>query len=64
MHNLHYEQVGPPPGLADKIECFWRLLMPLVVAPDEVISAEGRAEILFQFEGHSQVMLSDPQQQP
>lgn len=62
MHNPHYEQVGPPPALSDKIECFWRLLMPLVVAPDEVISAEGRAEILFQFEGQSQVMLSDPLQ--
>ena len=33
--------------------------MPLVVAPDEIISAEGRAEILFQFHGQSQVLPRD-----
>jgi AraC-like DNA-binding protein len=55
----YYEQVRPPPELADTIECFWRLLMPMVVAPDEIISAEGRAEILFQFQGQSQVMPRD-----
>jgi hypothetical protein len=55
----YYEQVCPPPALSDTIECFWRLLQPLVVAPDEIISAEGRAEILFQFEGQSQVIRRD-----
>lgn len=51
-----YEQVRPPAALADTIECFWRLLVPMVIAPDEIISAEGRAEILFQFHGQSQVL--------
>jgi AraC-like DNA-binding protein len=55
----YFEQVCPPPALADTIECFWRLLLPLVVAPDEIISAEGRAEILFQFDGQSQVLPRD-----
>jgi AraC-like DNA-binding protein len=54
-----YEQVCPPAALADSIECFWRLLMPMVVAPDEIISAEGRAEILFQFQGQSEIMAHD-----
>lgn len=54
-----YEQVRPPAALADMIECFWRLLLPIVVAPDEIISAEGRAEILFQFQGQSQVIPRD-----
>jgi AraC-like DNA-binding protein len=31
----------------------------MVVAPDELISAEGRAEILFQFQGQSQVLPRD-----
>jgi AraC-like DNA-binding protein len=53
----HYEQLCPPAALSDTIECFWRLLLPMVVAPDEIISAEARAEILFQFEGESQVLL-------
>ncbi len=52
----HYEQVRPPLSLSDQIECFWRLLLPRVVAPGEAITAEGRAEILFQFEGQSQVI--------
>ncbi len=52
----HYEQVRPPPLLTETIECFWRLLLPMVVAPGEAITAEGRAEILFQFEGQSQVI--------
>jgi AraC-like DNA-binding protein len=56
LQKLGYEQVRPPLALADTIECFWRLLLPLVVAPDEIISAEGRAEILFQFQGQSQVI--------
>lgn len=56
MQTPHYEQVCPPAALADTIECFWRLVLPQVVAPDEIISAEGRAEILFQFEGQSQIM--------
>lgn len=55
METLYYEQVNPPPVLADTIECFWLLLAPLVVAPDEIISAENRAEILFQFHGASQI---------
>lgn len=55
----YYEQVAPPAALADTIECFWRLLLPLVIAPDEIISAEGRAEILFQFQGQSQIMPRD-----
>jgi hypothetical protein len=33
MDQPYYEQIGPPAALADTIECFWRLLMPLVVAP-------------------------------
>ncbi len=56
MQRPYYEQVAPPVVLADAIECFWRLLLPVVVAPDEIISAEGRAEILFQFQGQSQIM--------
>jgi AraC-like DNA-binding protein len=56
MDTVHYEQLCPPAALSDTIECFWRLLLPLVVAPDEIISAEHRAEILFQFEGRSQVL--------
>ena len=56
MEAIHYEQIGPPPALADTIECFWRLILPMVVAPDEIISAEGRAEILFQFQGQSQIL--------
>lgn len=59
MQTPHYEQVAPPAALADTIECFWRLLLPMVVAPDEIISAEGRAEILFQFQGQSQVIPAD-----
>lgn len=56
MQTPHYEQLCPPPTLSDTIECFWRLILPMVVAPDEIISAEGRAEILFQFQGQSQVL--------
>ncbi len=56
---LSFEQVRPPSSLADTIECFWRLLLPMVVAPDEVIFAEGRAEILFQFHGQSQIIPVD-----
>ena len=59
MQPSGYEQVGPPPALSDTIECFWRLLLPRVVAPDEIISAEGRAEILFQFHGQSQIVPQD-----
>ncbi|MBZ0281116.1 MAG: helix-turn-helix domain-containing protein [Anaerolineae bacterium] len=59
MQTPHYEQVRPPPALSNIIECFWRLLLPLVVAPDEIISAEGRAEILFQFDGQSQILPHD-----
>jgi hypothetical protein len=59
MEQPYYEQVGPPAALSDTIECFWRLLMPIVIAPGEVIAAEGRAEILFQFEGQSQVLHMD-----
>lgn len=58
MDILSYEQLRPPAALADAIECFWRLLLPMVVAPDELISAEHRAEILFQFEGQSQIVPS------
>ncbi|KAB8139708.1 helix-turn-helix transcriptional regulator [Chloroflexia bacterium SDU3-3] len=56
MDTLAYEQLRPPAALFDAIECFWRLLLPIVVAPDEIISAEHRAEILFQFEGQSQIL--------
>lgn len=56
MDTVHYEQLRPPTALSDMIECFWRLLLPIVVAPDEIISAEHRAEILFQFEGRSQIL--------
>ena len=59
MQTSHYEQLNPPAALSDTIECFWRLLLPIVVAPDEIISAEGRAEILFQFRGKSQVLPRD-----
>jgi AraC-like DNA-binding protein len=59
MDTVHYEQLRPPAALSDTIECFWRLLLPNVVAPDEVISAEHRAEILFQFEGQSQILLPE-----
>jgi AraC-like DNA-binding protein len=59
MQRPYYEQVRPPLELSDTIECFWRLLLPMVVAPDEIISAEGRAQILFQFQGQSQVMPRD-----
>jgi AraC-like DNA-binding protein len=59
LETIHYEQLCPPAALADTIECFWRLLLPMVVAPDEIISAEGRAEILFQFHGQSQIMPHD-----
>ncbi len=53
---VHYEQICPPAVLSDAIECFWRLLAPRVVAPDEIISAENRAEILFQFQGQSEIL--------
>lgn len=56
MDMLPYEQIGPPAALSDAIECFWRLLLPRVVAPDEIIAAEHRAELLFQFEGRSQII--------
>ncbi|MBC8161706.1 MAG: helix-turn-helix transcriptional regulator [Roseiflexaceae bacterium] len=56
MDTVPYEQLRPPAALSDAIECFWRLLLPSVVAPDEIISAEHRAEILFQFAGHSQIL--------
>lgn len=59
MQTSPYEQLRPPAALSDTIECFWRLLLPIVVAPDEIISAEGRAEILFQFQGQSQVLPRD-----
>lgn len=59
MEPIRYEQIGPPAALSDTIECFWRLILPMVVAPDEIISAEGRAEILFQFQGRSQIMPRD-----
>ncbi len=57
MDAIHYEQLGPPAALADTIQCFWRLLLPLAVSPDDMIPAEGQAEILFQFEGESQAIL-------
>ncbi len=56
MNSYQYEQMRPPQALANTIECFWRLLMPVSPPPDEMLSAEGRAEILFQFEGHSQAV--------
>jgi AraC-like DNA-binding protein len=56
VDTVHYEQLRPPAALSDAVECFWRLLLPRVVAPDEIISAEHRAEILFQFEGRSQIL--------
>ncbi|NJO82344.1 MAG: helix-turn-helix transcriptional regulator [Blastochloris sp.] len=56
MDTVPYEQLRPPAALSDTIECFWRLLLPSVVAPDEIISAEHRAEILFQFEGRSEIL--------
>lgn len=56
MEPIHFEQLRPPAALSDTIECFWRLLVPVVVAPTEIISAENRAEILFQFEGRSQIL--------
>lgn len=56
METVYFEQLRPPPALSEMIECFWRLLLPVVVAPDEIISAEGRAEILFQFQGQSQIL--------
>lgn len=59
METVYFEQLKPPPPLADTIECFWRLLLPTVIAPDEIISAEGRAEILFQFQGQSQIISLD-----
>lgn len=59
MQEYQYEQVAPPPALADVIECFWRILVPTMSPPSEIISAEGRAEILFQFEGQSQAIPLD-----
>ena len=59
METVYFEQLRPPAALSGMIECLWRLLLPLVVAPDEIISAEGRAEILFQFQGQSQIMSRD-----
>lgn len=56
METVYFEQVRPPAPLSSMIECMWRLLLPMVVAPNEIISAEGRAEILFQFQGKSQIM--------
>ncbi len=56
MNSYHYEQMRPPAALSNTIECFWRLLMPTTEPPDEILSAEGRAEILFQFDGHSQAI--------
>jgi AraC-like DNA-binding protein len=56
---IRYEQVRPPAALSESIECFWRLLLPVVIANDEIISAEGRAEILFQFQGQSQIIPRD-----
>lgn len=58
MQRPYYEQLRPPSALVDTIECFWRLLLPMVADPSEIISAEGRAQILFQFEGQSQVIVS------
>ena len=59
MPDYHYEQVRPPLALSDTIECFWRILVPTMTPPSEIISAEGRAEILFQFEGQSQAIPLD-----
>lgn len=59
MPDYHYEQVRPPLALSDTIECFWRILVPTMAPPSEIISAEGRAEILFQFEGRSQAIPLD-----
>ncbi len=59
MQTVYFEQLRPPPALADTIAYFWRLLLPMVVAPDEIISAEGQAEILFQFQGQSQIISQD-----
>ena len=59
METTFYEQVSPPAQLAHAIDSFWRLSVPLVIAPDEIISAEGRAEILFQFKGRSQILSHD-----
>ena len=59
MPNYQYEQVRPPPALSGTIECFWRLLVPTMMPPSEMISAEGRAEMLFQFEGQSQAIPLD-----
>ncbi|MEM8534385.1 MAG: helix-turn-helix domain-containing protein [Chloroflexota bacterium] len=59
MPNYHYEQVCPPAALSGTIECFWRLLVPTMLPPNEMISAEGRAEMLFQFEGQSQAIPLD-----
>lgn len=56
MPDYHYEQVCPPTALSRTIECFWRLLAPTMMPPSEIISAEGRAEMLFQFEGQSQAI--------
>jgi AraC-like DNA-binding protein len=56
MGSYHYEQTRPLPVLAASIECYWRLFMPTSPPPDEILSAEGRAEILFQFEGESQAI--------
>ncbi|MEM9954639.1 MAG: helix-turn-helix transcriptional regulator [Chloroflexota bacterium] len=59
MGNYHYEQHRPPAPLIDAIECFWRLIAPTMPPPDEMISAEGRAEMLFQFDGVSQAIAPD-----
>jgi len=59
MPDYQYEQIAPPPALSDAIECFWRILVPTMTPPSEIISAEGRAEILFQFEGQSQAIPLD-----
>lgn len=56
MNAYLYQRLRPPAPLSDSIECFWRLLMPVSPPPDEILSAEGRAEILFQFEGRSQAL--------
>jgi AraC-like DNA-binding protein len=57
MQKYLYEKIRPPLQLAATIECFWRLLVPTMPPPDEMLSAEGRAEILFQFEGKSQAFV-------
>lgn len=59
METIYFEQFVPPPALLDSIECFWRLILPEVIAPDEIIAAEGRAEILFQFQGQSEIIPPD-----